>query len=464
VGLLEEATAALGDEPSELRVRLLSGLARALDLQGKQERAGIVRTSAISLARRMDDRAGLATVLTRSYWSRGSSSLEEILDMLGEAQAIGEELGDTEIQAEAISWTVPALVAIADIASARKANSRLLQIAQMTAQPFYLHVADHYGAAIALCDGSLEAAEALAHRSEEAGRLLTGRDASGTYGIQMFSLRREQGRLAELAPVIRVLASGARDRGSWRPGFASVLAELGMAAEAARELDRIAAEGLERFRESLWLASLTYLTDACAAIVHERMAELVYPELTPHAGTNVMIGHLVACYGAADRYLGMLAATLGEWERAEEHFERALQLNEAMGARAWLAHTAYGYGRMLLDKGGRSAERAPSLLRRAAELASSSGMTALSSRVAALTREHPGRAPAAPMLPDELSAREAQVLRLIARGLSNRDIGASLFISEHTAANHVRSILRKTGCANRTEAASYAHAHALVDA
>jgi DNA-binding CsgD family transcriptional regulator len=48
--------------------------------------------------------------------------------------------------------------------------------------------------------------------------------------------------------------------------------------------------------------------------------------------------------------------------------------------------------------------------------------------------------------------------------LSNREIGRTLFISEHTAANHMRSILRKTGCANRTEAASYAHRHGLVEA
>ena len=48
-------------------------------------------------------------------------------------------------------------------------------------------------------------------------------------------------------------------------------------------------------------------------------------------------------------------------------------------------------------------------------------------------------------LPDGLSAREVQILRLVARGLSNREIGRSLFISEHTAANHMRSILRKTG-------------------
>jgi DNA-binding NarL/FixJ family response regulator len=69
-----------------------------------------------------------------------------------------------------------------------------------------------------------------------------------------------------------------------------------------------------------------------------------------------------------------------------------------------------------------------------------------------------------PAAPDQLSAREVQILQLVARGLSNRQIGLELFISEHTAANHIRSILRKTGCANRTEAASYAHRHALVGA
>jgi DNA-binding CsgD family transcriptional regulator len=57
-----------------------------------------------------------------------------------------------------------------------------------------------------------------------------------------------------------------------------------------------------------------------------------------------------------------------------------------------------------------------------------------------------------------------QILGLVASGMSNREIGARLIISEHTAANHIRSILRKTRCANRTEAASYAHRHGLVGA
>jgi DNA-binding NarL/FixJ family response regulator len=64
--------------------------------------------------------------------------------------------------------------------------------------------------------------------------------------------------------------------------------------------------------------------------------------------------------------------------------------------------------------------------------------------------------------PDGLTAREVEILGLVALGLSNREVGAHLHISEHTTANHVRSILRKTGCANRTEATGYAHRRALV--
>jgi DNA-binding CsgD family transcriptional regulator/tetratricopeptide (TPR) repeat protein len=458
VSLLEEAATALGDEDSDLRVRLLSGLARALDIQGQQERGAIVRSSAIALARRLDDRAGLGNVLVGSYWSRGMLPIEEILDMLAEAKALSEALGDVDMQADAMSWRVPAYVAVADIVSARREQLALREMAERTRQPFMLHVAEHYGAAIALSDGRLEEAEAMAHRSDRAGRLFTGRDASGTHGIQMFSLRREQGRLAELAPVIRILAGGERDRGAWGPGYASLLVELGMYEEARRELTRIAHQGLEPFRESLWLASLTYLADACAAVGDADMAAIVYPELAPLSGSNVMIGHLVATYGSADRYLGMLAATLDEPALAARHFQQALELNRRMEATTWIAHTEYQYARLLLREGGGERDRAGQLLAEADRTAESVGMTVLRARIRALDVPL-----AAAPLPDGLSPREVEILRLVAQGLSNREIGASLFISEHTAANHVRSILRKTGCANRTEAASYAHRHALVD-
>jgi DNA-binding NarL/FixJ family response regulator len=58
--------------------------------------------------------------------------------------------------------------------------------------------------------------------------------------------------------------------------------------------------------------------------------------------------------------------------------------------------------------------------------------------------------------PAGLTERETEVLRLLGEGLSNREISRRLTISENTAANHVRNILIKTGCANRTKAAMFA--------
>jgi DNA-binding CsgD family transcriptional regulator len=274
----------------------------------------------------------------------------------------------------------------------------------------------------------------------------------------MFSIRREQGRLGELAPLIRMLASSDRSD-AWRPGLTAMLAELGMETDARCELARIHADGLDQLRASLWLASLSYLADSCAALGDAELAADVYSELLPSAGGNVMIGHLVLCYGAADRYLGMLAAVLGEWADAEAHFEAALELNARLGAQTWLAHTAYEYGRMLLLRrtaGDRA--RAAALLGKAISVAESAGLVSLAARAAKLSPS----AAATKAFPDDLSPREVAILRLVARGLSNREIGSELTISEHTAANHVRSILRKTQSANRTEAAAYAHRRGLV--
>lgn len=63
-----------------------------------------------------------------------------------------------------------------------------------------------------------------------------------------------------------------------------------------------------------------------------------------------------------------------------------------------------------------------------------------------------------------LSDRELEVLRLVARGLSNREIATELVIAENTVKNHVRNILEKLQLRSRMEAAMYAVREKLVDA
>jgi len=78
-------------------------------------------------------------------------------------------------------------------------------------------------------------------------------------------------------------------------------------------------------------------------------------------------------------------------------------------------------------------------------------------RVDALGRDH-----ATPPGAHDLSARELQVLRLVASGMSNRAIAAELFISERTVERHVSNIFVKLDVSSRAGATAYAYEHQLV--
>jgi len=64
-------------------------------------------------------------------------------------------------------------------------------------------------------------------------------------------------------------------------------------------------------------------------------------------------------------------------------------------------------------------------------------------------------------LPDGLTQREAEILTLIARGLTNPEIAAQLFLSSHTIKTHINRIFSKTGSRDRAAAIGYAHRHGL---
>ena len=134
---------------SELRVGLLGGLARALDFRGDHERAA--RSCARAPSRwpaQLGDRAGPRDGAGRAPTGRAARArCEEILAMLTEAARPRRGARATPSSvAEAMAWRVPAFVALGDLDAARREVAALLRDAPSgRAQPFMLHVAEHYG-------------------------------------------------------------------------------------------------------------------------------------------------------------------------------------------------------------------------------------------------------------------------------------------------------------------------------
>jgi DNA-binding NarL/FixJ family response regulator len=73
-----------------------------------------------------------------------------------------------------------------------------------------------------------------------------------------------------------------------------------------------------------------------------------------------------------------------------------------------------------------------------------------------------GEAGASPHLPDGLTTREAEVLTLIAQGLTNGQIAERLFVNESTVKTHINHLFAKTGARDRAQAVTYAYEHGLA--
>jgi DNA-binding NarL/FixJ family response regulator len=82
---------------------------------------------------------------------------------------------------------------------------------------------------------------------------------------------------------------------------------------------------------------------------------------------------------------------------------------------------------------------------------------------AASSGARPGRAgPSSTSLPDDLTPREAEVLSLVAGGLSNREIASALVVSEATVKTHINHVFAKIGARDRAQAVHYAYTHGLA--
>jgi tetratricopeptide (TPR) repeat protein len=387
LGLLEAALRALGDSETPQRCRVLSRLGRALFSSHLPERATQLLRDASNLARRLGDRRILLEALiceriTTSGRPCAEWQFSENREALQEMLAIAEEIGDPQKIGDVLNFALPPFLEMADRAAYDGMFARYGELIEKhpTISVNYSFVSN--GALRAILDGEFPEAEGLAEKALELGQdSMRGDVATGVYGVQMFTIRREQGRLAEVVPVFRRFLDQNPQDLAWRPGLALIASDLGFKEAARKAFENLATEDFAFPIDAKWSLTVSYLAEVCAGLGDVTRAEKLYDLLLPYRDVTIIAPTATVCCGSAARYLGMLASVIGDWPSAEEHFEAALAIDERLEAWPWLAHTQYEFATALLARGAPGWRRADGLLAAAAETAQRLGMTALQQKI-----------------------------------------------------------------------------------
>ncbi|MCB0197545.1 MAG: hypothetical protein KDJ65_36705, partial [Anaerolineae bacterium] len=385
IRLLEEALAALGEEDSALRARVLANLARTLLDTGLRDRLATTVKQAIEIARRINDSVALYEALRISVQvDRRPEIITDRITALDEMVQLAKKLDDRERLVIACGLRLYDHLELGEIEAAETDLNTHVELGPKMRQVFSLHASEVYQAMWAMVKGRFDEAEHFAEKALEIGLQMGAETVHGTYGLQMFTIRREQGRLKEIAPVVKLFVAQNPAGAAWRPGLALIYSDLGLRDECRATFELLAADDFTYLpQDSLWLTCIVYLAEVCAFLDDANRAAILYQLLLPYNGRVVVVGSAVACYGAVSRYLGLLAATMSDWETAEQHFEDALALNLRLDAPPWLAHTQQHYASTLLARGrDEDYPKAMALLNEALVTAQALGMYFLAQKAA----------------------------------------------------------------------------------
>jgi DNA-binding CsgD family transcriptional regulator len=288
--------------------------------------------------------------------------------------------------------------------------------------------------------------DAMDEAERAAERILKGPDhvAAGAAFYQQGELHRLRGKFAEAEDAYRQASRWGREP---QPGLSRLRLAQGQVDAAAVAIRRVVDEASDRLTRSNLLAAYVEIMlaagDVRAARAHADELSAIAADLgapllgavAAHANGAVLLGE-----GNPPAALAALRGAWTAWQELEAPYEAA-RVRVLLGLAC----------RQLGDHEGAEMEldAARGVFRRL-------GAVPDLARVQALSRK------AAPKAKGGLTAREVQLLRLVAAGKTNRAIAAELVLSERTVDRHVSNIFTKLGVSSRAAATAYAYQHQLI--
>jgi class 3 adenylate cyclase/tetratricopeptide (TPR) repeat protein len=352
VAVLTAALAAISDDDSPLRARLLANLAGSMLLTGEWDQRVTLSEQAVTMARRLGDPSTLAQVLIPVLRTlRHPSTLAERLDLVTELAELAERLGDANVGFSVALYGIGAALEAGDIALAQRRLADATRLADDLTQPALRWAADISHVALTVLAGHVHDGERLAHQALEVGGSANYPEARLFFGVQLLAIRIVQDRLGELKDLVAEFVTQHPSLWAWQPVLALCHCELSHWDEARVVFQRLAADDFaSRPYDVNWLAGIALSAEVCAELGDVSAAAVLFRLLTPYADQFVTAGP-VTCLGSVARYLGRLAATMGRLDEAHAHFTAAAAAQTRIDAPAWLARTQLDWANLLLNRG-----------------------------------------------------------------------------------------------------------------
>jgi hypothetical protein len=334
IGLLQEAREALGDEDSSLKARVLGRAATELYYSDRAEERARLSEEAVAMARRLGDRATIASTLSARYLTLwGPENSLQRLQIATDVVALGEEARDRELVLRGHDWRIVSLMELGDWVGADIELAIHARLADELRDPLHRWQVPLYQAGRAMLDGRLLDAERFAGEAFATGRGAQAQNAAQLYAVQLFALRTDQDRLSEVEQSLEEFARRYPAAPVWRAASAFAQAQLGRLDAARRAFEGLCAGGLAEVpRDGEWLSTVALLVRVGERLGDaDRSAELGRL-LSPYADRAVITGRGAICQGPVSRFVAMAAATAGSDDEAIAHYEAALETARRWGA------------------------------------------------------------------------------------------------------------------------------------
>jgi DNA-binding CsgD family transcriptional regulator len=445
----------LAVEDIETRARVLASLAKAYRTAAQPELSASSYRQAVELARQCGNPVVLLDCLRKGNWTigRDPERISEGLEVSREALALAIAQDNAAARLDSIVDVIFQLCDLGYIDEVEHQLAVLDRLARSERQPHFRSLLTGFETALAILRGNWGQALQRAHEGVRRLPRQGVRGLQGRFAFQVFAIMKAQGSLGQLGTIAERIISDSDESSLWLPGQILLYCELGEHAQARDALARLGDLHALPDDDLLEIA-LVYLSESSLMLGDRARARDLFDRLQNYRGLNITLPGTFML-GAVSGYLAELAAALCWPERSRELFEEAMVMNAGMRAGPALARNQVEFARWLLANGNRNERK------EAHQLIAQASSTAKSMKLAPLLRAIDGIESGAGS--PHLTGREIDILRVIAKGASNKVIAKTLNISHSTVTTHIRNIFRKIDVSNRTEAADFARRSGLLE-